>query len=78
MVQQLESVRYVIWDDGGAHYWVHPGDNAPITEYIRTNFRVERFVGDYVVLSRDATGPALPYFLPPPPQPAAAAPPTSG
>lgn len=64
MVEQLEVVRYVVWDDGGAHFWVQPGDNAPITEYIRRNFRVERFVGQYTVLARDARGPELPYFPP--------------
>jgi len=64
IVRQLEQVRYVVWDDGGAHYWVNPGDNAPITEYIRTHFRVERFIGPYAVLSRDAQGPALSYFPP--------------
>jgi hypothetical protein len=66
LVQQLEGVRYVVWDDGGAHYWVRPGDNAPLTEYVRTQFRVERFIGPYAVLSRDATGPALPYTIPGP------------
>ena len=45
LVQQLEGVRYVVWDDGGAHYWVRPGDNALVTEYVRTRFRVERFIG---------------------------------
>jgi hypothetical protein len=64
MVRQLATVRYVVWDDGGAHYWVQPGDNAPVTEYIRTHFRVERFIGPWAVLSRDAAGPALTYFVP--------------
>ena len=64
MVQQLEGVRYIVWDDGGAHFWVTPGDNVPVTEYIRTHFRVERFIGHYAVLARDAEGPYLPYYLP--------------
>jgi hypothetical protein len=64
MVAQLETVRYVVWDDGGAHFWVRPGDNAPVTEYIRAHFRVERFIGRYAVLARDAFGPELLYFLP--------------
>jgi hypothetical protein len=64
IVRQLEQVRYVVWDDGGAHYWVQPGDNASVTEYVRTNFRVERFIGPYAVLARDAAGPQLPYVLP--------------
>ncbi len=64
MVRQLEGVRYVVWDDGGAHYWVRPGDNAPLTEYIRTHFRIERFIGPYAVLARDARGPQLAYTLP--------------
>jgi hypothetical protein len=64
MVKQLERVRYVVWDDGGARYWVKPGDNAPVTEYIRTHFRIERFIGKYAILSRDAKGPWLEYPLP--------------
>jgi hypothetical protein len=67
MVRQLERVNFIVWDDGGAHYWVHPGDNAPVTEYIRTNFRIELFVGPYAILSRRAVvnwGEPLPYFLP--------------
>jgi hypothetical protein len=65
IVRQLESVDYVVWDDGGAHFWVRPGDNAPVTEYVRTHFRVERYIGPYTVLSRDATGPYLSYTVPP-------------
>jgi hypothetical protein len=64
MVGQLAQVRYVVWDDGGAHYWAQPGDNAPITEYIRTHFRIERFVGPYALLSREPDGLELPYYLP--------------
>jgi hypothetical protein len=67
MVRQLERVNYVIWDDAGAHFWVQPGDNAPVTEYIRTNYRIERFVGPYAVLSRQAVrdwGEPLHYPLP--------------
>ena len=64
MVRQLGNVNYVIWDDGGAHFWVQPGDNAPVTEYVRQNFRVERFIGPYAVLSRDAAGPYLSYTVP--------------
>ncbi len=68
MVRQLERVRYVVWDDGGARFWVQPGDNAPVTEYIRTHFRIERLIGPYAVLVRaaEADGWALelPYYLP--------------
>jgi hypothetical protein len=64
MVRQLADVQYVVWDDGGAHFWVQPGDNAPVTEYVRQNFRVERFIGPYAVLSRDAAGPYLSYTVP--------------
>ncbi len=67
MVRQLERVNFIVWDDGGAHYWVHPGDNAPVTEYIRTHYRIELFVGPYAILSRRAVanwGEPLPYFLP--------------
>ena len=66
IVRQLQQVRYVVWDDGGAHYWVQPGVNPDVTEYIRTHFRVERYIGDYTVLARDARGPALSYLLPAP------------
>lgn len=69
MVRDLEAVRYVVWDDGGAHYWVQPGDNPLLTEYVRTHFRVERFIGPYTVLARDAAGPQLPYTLPTPKAP---------
>jgi hypothetical protein len=62
MVSQLETVRYVVWDDGASHYWVRPGDNLPVTEYIQTHFRVERFIGPYAVLARDAEGPRLNYL----------------
>jgi hypothetical protein len=67
MVRQLERVRFVVWDDGGAHFWVKPGDNAPVTEYLRTHFRIERFAGPYAILSRravDAWGEPLAYDLP--------------
>ena len=64
MVAALEGVRYVVWDDGGARYWVQPGDNAPVTEYVRTHFTIERFVGPYAVLARGAGGIELPYYLP--------------
>jgi hypothetical protein len=52
MVAQLEAVRYVVWDDRGAHSWVRPGDNARLTEYIHAHFRVERVLGIYTILSR--------------------------
>jgi|GEM_PF-6248223 len=67
MVRQLERVNFVVWDDAGAHYWVNPGDNAPVTEYIRTHFRIDRFVGQYAILSRRAVanwGEPLYYWLP--------------
>lgn len=64
MVRQLEAVRFVVWDDHGAHHWVQPGDNAPVTEYIRTHFRVEQVIGLYTILVREGRGPELPYFLP--------------
>ncbi|HEU5316281.1 MAG TPA: hypothetical protein VFX49_09245 [Chloroflexota bacterium] len=67
MVRQLERVNYVIWDDAGAHFWVWPGVNAPLTEYIRTTYRIERFVGQYAILSRQAVidwGEVLYYPLP--------------
>ena len=59
MVTQLDPVRYVVWDDRGAHSWVGPGDNARLTEYIHANFRVERVLGIYTILSRHAEGPSL-------------------
>ena len=59
MVTQLDPVRYVVWDDSGAHSWVGPGDNARLTEYIQANFRVERVLGIYTILSRHAEGPSL-------------------
>ncbi|HEV2122339.1 MAG TPA: glycosyltransferase family 39 protein [Chloroflexota bacterium] len=64
MVEQLESVRYIVWDDGGARFWVQPGDNEPVTEYIRTHFRIERLIGKYAILSRDGWGPFLDYVAP--------------
>jgi hypothetical protein len=67
MVRQLERVNFIVWDDAGAHYWVTPGDNAPVTEYIRTNFRIDRFAGQYAILSRRAVvnwGEPLSYWLP--------------
>jgi hypothetical protein len=67
MVRELERVNYVIWDDAGAHFWVWPGVNAPVTEYIRSNYRIERFVGQYAILSRQAVvdwGEVLYYPLP--------------
>ena len=57
MVTQLDPVRYVVWDDRGAHSWVGPGDNALLTEYIHANFRVERVLGIYTILSRQAKAP---------------------
>jgi hypothetical protein len=67
MVRQLEQVRYILWDDGGARYWVVPGDNPIVTEYIRTHFGIDQFVGPYALLSREALeySMPLPYFLPP-------------
>jgi len=67
IVRQLERVNYIVWDDAGAHYWVTPGVNAPVTEYIVNNFRIERFFGQYAVLSREAVidwGEPLYYPLP--------------
>lgn len=64
IVLELEAVRFIVWDDRGAYHWVRPGDNAPVTEYIRTHFRVEQVVGLYSILVRDGDGPELPYFLP--------------
>lgn len=67
MVRALEDVRYVIWDDAGAHLWVWPGLYEPLTEYIRLNFRIERFVGQYAILSRQALldwGEPLYYYVP--------------
>ena len=67
MVRALERVRYVIWDDAGAHLWVWPGLYEPVTEYIRLNYRIERFVGQYAILSRQAVidwGEPLYYYVP--------------
>jgi hypothetical protein len=67
MVRRLEGVNYIVWDDAGAHFWVWPGVNAPVTEYIQNNFRIERFVGQYAILSRRAVidwGEILYYPLP--------------
>ena len=67
IVRALERVRYVIWDDAGAHLWVWPGLYEPVTEYIRLNFRIERFVGQYAILSRQAVldwGEPLYYYVP--------------
>lgn len=64
MVDELARVQYVIWDDGGAHYWVRPGDNALVTEHIRAHFRVERAFGIYIVLTKNPSGAELPYALP--------------
>jgi hypothetical protein len=67
IVRQLERVNYIVWDDAGAHYWVTPGVNAPVTEYIVNNFRIERFFGQYAILSREAAidwGEPLYYPLP--------------
>ncbi|HET7769712.1 MAG TPA: glycosyltransferase family 39 protein [Chloroflexota bacterium] len=67
IARALEGVRYIIWDDAGAHLWVWPGLYAPVTEYIRLNFRIERFVGQYAILSRQAVidwGEPLYYWIP--------------
>jgi hypothetical protein len=64
ILSQLEGVRYVVWDYPGAFYWVQPGDNARVTEYIRTSFRLERFLGQYAILSRDEAGAQFHYPLP--------------
>lgn len=53
IARQLAGVRFVIWDDAGAHHWVQPGDNAPVTEYIRAHFRVEGVIGLYTILARE-------------------------
>jgi hypothetical protein len=59
IVRQLDKVRYVIWDDEGARYWAHPGDNAAIVDYIRANFHVARSTGIYTILARGRGGPTL-------------------
>ena len=67
IVRALERVRYIIWDDAGAHMWVWPGLYSPVTEYIRLNYRIERFVGPYAILSRQALidwGEPLYYWIP--------------
>jgi hypothetical protein len=66
MIGQLEAVRYIIWDAGGALWFVNPGDNARLTEYILANFRLTRTAGIYTVLSRDTAGPPLSYSAPEP------------
>jgi hypothetical protein len=64
VVHQLETVRYVVWDYQQALSLVHPGDNARVTEYIRTTFRLVRFFGPYAILSRDEAGTEFYYPLP--------------
>ena len=64
MVRQLEAVRCVVWDYPGSLSSVRPGDNAPLTEYIRTHFYVHGVAGPYAVLTRDPAGAELRY--PPP------------
>ena len=64
MVRQLEAVRCVVWDYPGALSSVRPGDNALLTEYIRTRFYVHGVAGPYAVLTRDPAGAELRY--PPP------------
>jgi hypothetical protein len=63
MIGQLEAVRYIVWDAGGAHSWVSPVDNARLTEYILANFRLKRTAGIYTILSRDTAGPPLSYSV---------------
>jgi hypothetical protein len=63
MIGQLEAVRYIVWDAGGAHSWVSPRDNARLTEYILANFRLKRAAGIYTILSRGTSGPPLSYSL---------------
>jgi hypothetical protein len=64
VVRQLEAVRCVVWDYPGSLSSVHPGDNAPLTEYIRTHFYVQGVAGPYAVLTRDPAGAVFHY--PPP------------
>ena len=61
MVRQLEAVRCVVWDYPGSITAVHPGDNAPLTEYIRTHFYVRGVAGPYAILTRDPAGAEFHY-----------------
>jgi hypothetical protein len=60
MVQQLEQVRYVVWDEMDVYNWVRPEDNAPVMAYLAANFREKTVVWPYAILSRDGTGPPRP------------------
>jgi hypothetical protein len=52
IIRLLAPVRYVVLDDQVAHWWAGPRDGAPVLDYIRTHFRIERDVGPYSILAR--------------------------
>lgn len=59
LVARLDRVRYVVWDNDGAGFWVSARDYPLLNDYLRHNFRVDAVIGPYMVLARDAAGPLL-------------------